>query len=40
MAWFRLARPAQIDLVNIVSTSAEPWGRAAKVDPLRAMRAE
>lgn len=26
MARFRLARPAQIDLANIVTTSAERWG--------------
>ena len=26
MARFRLARPAQIDLVNILATSAERWG--------------
>jgi toxin ParE1/3/4 len=26
MARFRLARPAQVDLVNILSTSAERWG--------------
>jgi toxin ParE1/3/4 len=26
MARFRLARPAQIDLANILSTSAERWG--------------
>jgi toxin ParE1/3/4 len=26
MARFRLARPAQIDLVDILSTSAERWG--------------
>jgi toxin ParE1/3/4 len=26
MARFRLARPAQIDLANIVATSAERWG--------------
>jgi toxin ParE1/3/4 len=26
MARFRLARPAQIDLVNILSASAERWG--------------
>jgi toxin ParE1/3/4 len=26
MAWFRLASPAQVDLVNILSTSAERWG--------------
>lgn len=26
MARFRLARPAQVDLANILSTSAERWG--------------
>ena len=26
MARFRLARPAQIDLANILSASAERWG--------------
>ena len=26
MARFRLARPAQIDLANILATSAERWG--------------
>ena len=26
MAQFRLARPAQIDLANILATSAERWG--------------
>jgi len=26
MARFRLARPAQVDLVNILATSAERWG--------------
>ena len=30
MARFRLARPAQIDLVNILSTSAERWGAESR----------
>jgi len=30
MARFRLARPAQIDLVNILSTSSERWGAEAQ----------
>ena len=30
MARFRLARPAQIDLANILATSAERWGTDAR----------
>jgi toxin ParE1/3/4 len=30
MARFRLARPAQIDLANILATSAERWGAEAR----------
>ena len=30
MARFRLARPAQIDLANILATSAERWGAEAQ----------
>ena len=47
MARFRLARPAQIDLANILATSAERWGTdgrqryaAALADAMRKVAAE
>lgn len=32
MARFRLARPAQIDLANILATSAERWRKDRSLD--------